>query len=418
VLPTATELRYGLETMFRSPRTLLRIGSDADHRVQPMELFFDLVFVFAITQLSHYLLEHLSVAGALQTGVMFLAAWWAWMYTAWATNWLDPERAPVRLVLAAVMLLSLVLATSMKHAFAEYGLGFALAYCGIQVGRTAFTAWARCEWRPGTSKNLTRASCYFLLSLPLWIAGAMDSDPMRRLLWWAAALAVEYSGPLLFFALPGLGRSTIEEWQISGEHMAERCALFIIIALGEGILVTGATFAGLDKDPPTVLAFLSAFVSTVAMWWIYFDVGARRGSERIEQDDRPGLLGRQAYTYAHIPIVAGIIVLAVGDEMVLTHPTGHADMTFLVIIVTGAFLFIGGAGLFKRLTSPNKWFPLSHSVGLGLFAALGAWGWLMHPEPIVLAIAAAALFVIIAIWEWGSFHGGWVERWQRLRTNR
>ena len=404
--------------MAPAPRTLLRIGSDADHRVRPMELFFDLVFVFAITQLSHYLLEHLNIAGALQTGIMFLAVWWAWMYTAWATNWLDPERAPVRLILAAVMLASLVLASSMKGAFAGYGLGFALAYCGIQIGRTAFTAWARGEWRPGESKNLTRATCYFLLSLPLWLAGALDPDPMRRLLWWSAALALEYSGPLLFFALPGLGRSTVEEWQISGEHMAERCALFIIISLGEGILVTGATFAGLDKDLPTVLAFLAAFVGTVAMWWIYFDVGARRGSELIERDERPGLLGRQAYTYAHIPIVAGIIVLAVGDEIVLTRPTGHAGTAYLIVLLAGAFLFIGGTMLFKRLTNPNRWWPLSHLVGLGLFGLLGLWGWLTRPEPIALAIGGAALFVVIAVWEWGSFHGGWVERIARFRTGK
>ena len=401
--------------MAPAPRTLLRIGDDADHRVRPMELFFDLVFVFAIIQLSHYLLEHLSVAGALQTAVMFLAVWWAWMYTAWATNWLDPERAPVRLVLAAVMCASLVLATSMKGAFATYGMGFAVAYCGIQIGRTAFTAWAMGEWRRGQPKNLTRASCYFLLSLPLWIAGALDPEPMRRLLWWAAALVVEYSGPLLFFALPGLGRSTVEEWEISGEHMAERCALFVIIALGETILVMGTTFADLEMTRTAALGFLAAFVSTVAMWWIYFDVGARRGSERIEHDEAPGLLGREAYTYAHIPIVAGIIVLAVGDEMVLAHPTGHNDPIVAVVTVSGAFLFIGGTGLFKKLTSPNKWFPLSHMVGLGLFGALGIWAWLMHPEPIALALTAALLFVAIAIWEWGSFHGGWVERWQRLR---
>ena len=397
-------------------RSHLRIGDEADHRVQPMELFFDLVFVFAITQLSHYLLEHLTLAGALQTAVMFLAVWWAWMYTAWATNWLDPERAPVRLILAAVMLGSLVMAAAMKRAFGDYGLGFALAYCAIQIGRTFYTAWARGEWRRGGSINLTRAGVYFVVSAPLWIAGGLDPDPQRRLLWWAAALAIEYSGPLLFFAFPGLGRSKIEEWQISGEHMAERCALFIIISLGEGILVTGATFAGLDKSLPTIFAFACAFVSTVAMWWIYFDVGARRGSDLIEHSDRPGLLGRQAYTYAHIPIVAGIIVLAVGDELILTHPSGHADMKSLAVMLTGAVLFIGGTGLFKRLTSPNHWFPLSHMVGIGLFTALGVAGWMMHASPLAMGIGAAALFVIIAIWEWGSFHGGWTERLERLRA--
>ena len=399
-------------------RTHLRIGDHAVHRVQPMELFFDLVFVFAVTQLSHYLLEHRSLAGALQTTAMFLAVWWAWMYTAWATNWLDPERAPVRLVLAAVMLGSLVLAATMKEAFGKYGLAFALAYCAIQIGRTFYTAWARGELRRGESKNLTRAGLYFVASSPLWIAGGLDPDPMWRLLWWAAGLAIEYAGPLLFFALPGLGRSKVEEWQISGEHMAERCALFIIISLGEGILVTGATFAGLDKALPAMVAFACAFVSTVAMWWIYFDVGARRGSEVIEHSDRPGLLGRQAYTYAHIPIVGGIIVLAVGDEIVLTHPSGHSDPAFFMILTGGAFLFVGGTGLFKRLTNANKWFPLSHLVGLGLFGLLAVWGWLVHPEPLLLALLASALFVIIAVWEWGSFHGGWAERLGWLRNGR
>ena len=399
-------------------QSLLRVDDDADHRVQPIELFFDLVFVFAVTQLSHYLLEHLDIAGALQTLVMFLAVWWAWMYTAWATNWLDPERSQIRIVLVVVMFASMILAACMKGAFGDYGLIFALAYSGVQIGRTYYTAWARGEWRRGESKNLTRAGLYFIIAAPLWIIGGLDADPQLRLLWWAAALAIEYSGPMLFFALPGLGRSSIEEWRISGAHMAERCALFIIISLGEGILVTGATFAELDKNGAAILAFLVAFVGSVAMWWIYFDVGARRGSERIEHDERPGLLGRQAYTYAHIPIVAGIIVLAVTDEMVIMHPTGHVEDRFIFTLVGGAFLFIGGTGLFKRLTNANHWFPLSHMVGLALFALMGLWGWAAHPQPLTLATAASAVFLLIAVWEWGSFHGGWVERWQQLRSTR
>src|SRR5687768_597690 len=178
-------------------------GEQADHRVSPMELFFDLVFVFAITQLSHYLLAHHTIAGALQTLAMFLAVWWAWIYTAWATNWLDPDLPPVRLKLAIVMLLSLVLSSAIPGAFGEHGLYFALAYVAIQVGRTPYTAWAKGEWEAGGSKNLTRATVYFVLAAPLWIAGGLDPDPARRLVWWAAALALEYAGPLLFFAVPG-----------------------------------------------------------------------------------------------------------------------------------------------------------------------------------------------------------------------
>ena len=377
-----------------------------------MELFFDLVFVFAVTQLSHYLLEHHDLAGAAQTLLMFLAVWWAWIYTAWATNWLDPERAPVRLMLSAVMLASLVMSSAIPRAFGEYGLPFALAYVAIQVGRTAYTAWAKGEWERGASKNMTRATLYFVASAPLWIAGGLDPD--RRLGWWAAALALEYAGPMTFFAVPGLGRSTPAEWEISGAHMAERLALFIIISLGEGILVTGATFARLEPDGASVLAFVSAFLAAVAMWWIYFDVGARRGSERIERDRTPGLIGRAAYTYAHIPIVAGIIVLAVADEQVLAHPTGHVEPFLLASLLGGALLFIGGTMIFKRLTGASYW-PLSHLAGLGLFGLYGLWAIVAHPGSLLLHAAATLLFVVIAIWEWGSYHGGWTERWGRLR---
>ena len=390
-------------------------GEAADHRVNPMELFFDLVFVFAVTQLSHYLLEHHDVAGALQTLVMFLAVWWAWIYTAWATNWLDPDRPPVRLKLALVMLVGLVLSSAIPGAFGPYGAVFATAYVVIQVGRTAYTAWAKGEWRRSASKNLTRATFYFIVAAPLWIAGGLDDDPTRRLLWWAAALAVEFCGPLLFFAVPGFGRSTPEEWTISGAHMAERCSLFIILSLGEGILVTGATFAELDPSRGAVLAFLSAFVATVAMWWIYFDVGARRASDRIEHDERPGLIGRAAYTYGHIPIVAGIIVLAVADEQVLAHPSGESEPFFVASLIGGGITFIAGVMLFKRLTYNRRHWPLSHLVGIVLLGLQGLWAITADPEPLTLHMATTALLVIIAIWEWGSFHGGWSERFSKHR---
>jgi len=393
-------------------------GERSNHSVSALELFFDLVFVFAVTQLSHYLLAHHTLAGTLQTLVMFLAVWWAWIYTAWATNWLDPERPPVRLALLTVMLLSMVMSSAIPGAFGPYGLAFALAYVAIQVGRTAYTAWAREGFPGGSSTNMARATLYFIAGAILWIAGGLDGDPMRRLLWWSGALAIEYAGPFTFFHVPGVGRSTPQEWQISGAHMAERCGLFIIIALGEGIIMTGATFAELPPSTPTILAFLSAFVGSVAMWWIYFDVGARRGSERIEHDERPGLIGREAYTYGHIPIVAGIIVLAVADEQVLIHPTGHFEAFFMAALIGGALLFLAGTGLFKRMTGGQPFLPLSHVSGLILFTLLGMWAYLAHPTPLTLHLAATGLFLVIAVWEWGSFHGGWQERWARFRADR
>jgi low temperature requirement protein LtrA len=198
--------------------------------------------------------------------------------------------------------------------------------------------------------------------------------------------------------------------------MAERCALFIIISLGEGILVTGATFSGLEPAKAHVIAFLSAFVASVAMWWIYFDVGARRGSDLIEHDAYPGLIGRAVYTYGHIPIVAGIIVLAVADEQVLAHPTGHTEPFLLASLLGGALLFLGGVAAFKRMTSRNRRWPLSHLVGLVLFGLFGLWGFTAHPHPLLLHAGATALFLLVAAWEWGSFHGGWMERWQHFRS--
>jgi len=391
---------------------------EVDHSVSPLELFFDLVFVFAITQLSHYLLAHHTLAGALQTLVMFLAVWWAWIYTAWATNWLDPGLAPVRVALLLVMLLSMVMSSAIPAAFGPGGLAFALAYVAIQVGRTLYTAWAREGLGRGSTRNMFRATLYFVASGCLWIAGGLDADPNRRLLWWMAALAIEFSGPSTLYYVPSLGRSSISDWNISGAHMAERCGLFIIIALGEGIIVTGATFADLEASPATIIAFLSAFVSSIAMWWIYFDVGARRGSELIEHDDRPGLIARQAYTYGHIPIVAGIVVIAVADEQVLTHPSGHLEPFYIAALIGGSLLFIGGAMLFKRMTSGEHFWPLSHCVGLILFTLLGMWAYLAHPEPLTLHIAATAIFLVIAIWEWGSYHGGWAERLERLNGSK
>ncbi len=116
----------------------LRTRDSGEQRVTPLELFFDLVFVFAVTQLSHLLLDHLSFRGVLETLFLLLAVWWAWVYTAWFTNWFDPDRLPVRLVLVAVMLASLLMSVAIPEAFGERGLMFALAFVAIQVGRTAF----------------------------------------------------------------------------------------------------------------------------------------------------------------------------------------------------------------------------------------------------------------------------------------
>src|SRR5918911_2700693 len=218
---------------------LLRTRDGGEQRATPLELFFDLVYVFAITQLSHLLLSHLTVEGALETLFLLLAVWWAWVYTTWITNWFDPDRWPVRLMLVAVMLASLVMSVAIPDAFGERGLMFALAYVAIQVGRTVFVVIVlnKSLGRSAPlSRNFQRIMFWLLASGVLWIIGGLVEGEAQYVLW-VLALAVEYAGPVTGFYTPGLGRSTTEVWTVEGGHAAERCQLFVIIALGESILV-------------------------------------------------------------------------------------------------------------------------------------------------------------------------------------
>src|SRR5918998_2439350 len=230
--------------------SMLRDRDGSEARVTPLELFFDLVYVFATTQLSHRLLEHLTYVGALETLFLLFAVWWAWIYTTWIANWFDPERPPVRLMLIAVMLASLVMSVAIPEAFGKRGLMFALAYVAIQVGRTAFV-FVTLNRSLGPSHPLSRTFqrilAWFLMPAVLWIIGGLLEGEARYALW-LLALAVDYSGPVVGYYIPALGRSRTEEWTIEGGHFAERCQLFVIIALGESILVTGTTFGEIETS--------------------------------------------------------------------------------------------------------------------------------------------------------------------------
>ena len=370
-----------------------RLGHEHS-RVTFVELFFDLVFVFAVTQLSHGLLEHLTPLGALQTAVLMFAVWWAWIDTAWITNWLDPDRSAVRLMLFALMLAGLVLSASIPKAFGDRALAFTLAYAAIQLGRSGFMLWALKRHDAANHRNFIRIISWQAVAALLWLAGAL-SDGSTRLGLWALAVVLETAGPVLGFRVPGLGRSSTAEWGIEGGHMAERCGLFIIIALGESVLITGATFAGLAWTAENIGAFLVAFAGSVALWVIYFNIGAERASRQIASSDDPGRLARNGYTYLHIIIVAGIIVVAVGDELVLHHPGGHMDAKTTTVLIAGPALYLLGNALFKRLSAPNL--PLSHLAGLGMLALLIPLATIT--TPLLLSAAATAVLIAVSIWE-------------------
>ena len=206
-------------------------------RVTPMELFFDLVYVLAVTQLSHLLLEHLDVRGAAQTALLVVAVWGAWIYNAWFTNWFDPDRRVVRLVLVGVMGAGLLMSAALPEAFGERGLLFAGAYIAMQVGRTIFVVAALGE-EPRLRRNFQRVLAWLVASGVLWVAGGLAHDGARTALW-LGAVAMDLTGGWCGFFTPGLGRSRTTDWTITGGHLAERCQLFIIIALGESILGVG-----------------------------------------------------------------------------------------------------------------------------------------------------------------------------------
>ncbi|UXH80794.1 low temperature requirement protein A [Roseateles amylovorans] len=372
---------------------LRRPDPDGHAKVSFAELFFDLVFVFAVTQLSHTLIAHFSWAGVAQTLFLMLAVWWVWIFTSWVTNWLDPERVPVRICLFVFMLAGLVMSAALPRAFDDRALMFAGGYTAIQVGRTLFFLWAVRGGDRRLARNFHRIGVWLGFTAVLWLWGAWD-DSLRVPLW-ITALSLEYLGPSMGFAVPGLGRSSTADWNVSGGHLAERCALFVIIALGESLLVTGATFADHPMTPTGIAAFVVSFVGSLAMWWLYFDTTNDLAAGRIAHSDDPGRLARLAYTYLHLPIVAGIIVNAAGDEFVLAHPGGATSVATAVCLLGGVGLFVLGVGLFKW-SVVGRW-PWSHAVAL---LPLAAAGWVATDwSPIATSALACTVVAAVAAWE-------------------
>jgi low temperature requirement protein LtrA len=363
-------------------------------KVEFVELFFDLVFVFAITQISHLLLHDLSLKGVAESSLLLGAIWWVWVYTMWCTNWLDPSTPPVRIMLFVLMAAGLVLSTSIPNAFGARGLVFACAFVFMQLGRSLFMVWALRHHNESNFRNFLRITIWLTVSGSFWIAGGL-SDLEARLILWALALGIELIGPALGFWTYGLGASSTEDWDIDGDHMAERSALFVIIALGESILVSGETFAGQEWNLTSFSAFLTTFVASVAMWLVYFNIGQSVAHEKIAATDNPGKIARFAYTYVHILLVAGIIVVAVSDELILAHPEGHADAATIWTSVGGTALYLIGNLLFKYYIAGRP--PLSHMVGLGLCAIVA----FVADEfsPLVLGAITSGILIVVTVWE-------------------
>jgi low temperature requirement protein LtrA len=365
-------------------------GED-EQRATSLELFYDLVFVFAVTQISHHLLSHLDWAGAGQSALLLLVVWWSWNYTTWVTNELDPESPVVRLLMIALMLASLLMAVAIPNAFGHDALLFIISYLAIQIGRHAFLTFAAADRGEPERARAGAILAWFCFAAPFWLAGALVGGGTAQTVLWLIALAIDYSAPLLTFWLPGRSL-TITAWEVETGHFSERFGAFIIIALGESVVATGATTSELGLDAHTVVAFAIAFLGTAAMWWLYFTGVAQIAELRLARAGAGRTaMARDAYTYLHVVLVAAIVISAVGDEVVIAHPTTSLATSERVAVVAGPALYLLAHALFRlRVSGTLGWRrPLGAGVSVVLGIVLGA----LNADALVIALVLLVVLV-------------------------
>lgn len=386
------------ETTKSDKASLLKQDGDKNGKATFPELFFDLVFVFALIQLSHTLAEDFGATALIEAAILILALWWLWINTTWLTNLLNTESETVRILLFAMMFGGILMAIAIPEAFAEQGMAFALIYSAVQIGRTLFALYVFKGVDEENFRIFGRIAVWLVFSSLFWFAGAMAELHMRIVLW-SLAIAIEYAGPLVSYYVPGLKTGREEKLGLSGEHLAERCALFIIICLGETILTTGRTASEYMSSSLTFVVFFCAFSSTVLMWWIYFDYAQERVSQKVDKAEETEKIAQTLFNYGHLPIVAGIILTAVGEDFSLSHSHDEATLRHALAIIGGPVLFLAGNIGVKLASTYVR--PISHFVGIVILI-----GFLILPEmPLyILQIASTTVLLMVALWEYLGTH--------------
>ncbi|MEV4631035.1 low temperature requirement protein A [Micromonospora sp. NPDC049523] len=363
--------------------TLIRDPSQPQ-RATYVELFYDLVFVFTLARLAEALIEDLHPLGAYEALILLLATWWVWSYTNLATETLDSQRPAVQLLVIAIMFGSLVMSTAIPDAFDGRGPLFASAYVGIHLGRSVVLAFILRHHR--LRNRPLRGIFWFGVSGAFWFAGAFVPGGLRVLLW-TVALAMDYLGPVLRWPTPKLGRSPAWEWNMAGEHLAERYRQFMIIALGETIVITARTFRSSDYGSQRVFAFVTAFATTVLFWWIYFYRTREKLGSAITGSADPGRETKWA-GYAHLVMVAGVVLTTVGDELIIRHPYGPMEESWVAVIIGGPVLFLVG----RTMLGHEVFVHVAHPWLVGLVVLV-----LMAPAMIFLAPVAVAGTVVAVL---------------------
>jgi low temperature requirement protein LtrA len=308
---------------------------EQNYEVTPLELFFDLVFVFAVSQLSHHLLDHLSWRGVAETLVMLLAIFAVWMSTSWSATMIRADQSRTRWLILAVMLLGLFMNTSVTRAFTISGWAFIIPFLLIQLGRAI---WMIVNSTDAVFRDhYGRMLLWLVATAPLWIVGA-TVGPEARLLWWMLAAGVDTIGRWLAHPIPGR-RLQSENIPFDAGHMLERCRLFLLIALGETVFTTGTAIAAAPMTLMTVATGTLALAGTVALWALAFGRAGHLTLQYAEETRDPVLASRHAVNVL-MPMVAGLIAIAVANEIVIAHPHEHPSFSLSLLLAGGPILFL------------------------------------------------------------------------------
>jgi low temperature requirement protein LtrA len=313
-----------------------RIGGE--QRVTPLELFFDLVFVFALTQVTGFLTHHLTWLGMLQGGALLAALWTAWEGYSWLTNAVPAEEAiPARLVIFCAMAAMFVASLAVPGAFGHYGVIFGVAYFVVHLLQVLLYMLA--TGREPERRAVLRLAPGFLGSPALLIvAGFLDGYAQGAL--WAVALAVGYG----FAYVRG-----VSGFRVHAGHLAERHGLIVIIALGESIVAVGVGASGVALGAAVIVAAVLGIALAAALWWAYFDLVMLTAERRLSaaQGEERARLALDSYAYLHLPMVAGIIFAALGIEQTLAHVGEPLRTIPAVAQCGGVALYILGHNAFR-----------------------------------------------------------------------
>jgi low temperature requirement protein LtrA len=352
--------------------------SDGEHQVTPLELFFDLVFVFAITQVTSLLADNPTWDGVLRGMLVLAALWWAWTVYAWLTSTIDVDEGGVRLVMLCAMAAMFGVALAVPRSFGNDAVLFGVAYFlvrALHLVLSAIPAWED----PGRRGALVRFAPTAILGASLLIvAGFLEGNV--RIAVWVVALAVDYLGPVLL----GVDRG----WQVAPEHFAERHGLFIIIALGESFIAIGVGLGLGFKLVTGVIAAAGLGIAAIAaLWWLYFDVAAIFARRRLLRARGLELhwLALHSYSYLHLPMVAGIVLFAFGLETTIGHVGERLATVPAVGLCGGAALYLLGHIAFLLRTTGRVF--RRRTAGAAVLLAL---------IPAALAIPALAALALVS----------------------